>query len=77
VISLLLKSAAILLLAFPVTFVVTIATFPFWRWLDVSTQIESFGHSGPAEWCFWLVYAFLVSVSFAAWRTIHGRSELQ
>ncbi len=46
--------AAILL---PVAFILTILTVPFWRWIEATFQIEAIGHSGPAEWCYWTVYA--------------------
>ena len=73
--SLLIKIGAVLVLAMPTAFVLTIATFRFWRWIDVNTDLESFGHSGPADWCFYLVYAILVTVSFATWFFLGGKSE--
>ncbi len=48
----------------PVAVVITFFTFPFWRWFEETSGIESIGHSGPAEWCYLLVY-FIVIVFVA------------
>jgi hypothetical protein len=45
----------------PVTLVITIVLDPLWRWIEATTGVESIGHSGPAGWCFWLVYALLLA----------------
>jgi hypothetical protein len=37
--------------------------FPFWRFIDVNTGLEAFGHSGPASWCYWLDYAVLATLA--------------
>lgn len=64
------------LLTLPFAFALTIATFPFWRWLDLNTSLESFGHSGPAEWCFWLVYGILLVAGLGvAGRSGHRSSK--
>jgi len=54
----------ILLVCFPVTFIITIVTSPFWLWVEQFFQIEAFGHSGPAEWCYLLIYGLIVTTSF-------------
>ena len=54
-------------LSLPSAFFLTILTFRFWRWLETVTGIESFGHSGPAGWCFWLVYGVLVLLALYIW----------
>ncbi len=55
-------------IALPAAFFITLFTFPFWRWMESATGIESYGHSGPAEWCYWLVYGILVLLStFVSW----------
>ena len=46
----------------PLSWVFTFMIFPFCRFLDTQTGIESFGHSGPAEWCFWLDCALMVAL---------------
>ena len=45
----------------PVSVVVTFLLVPVWRRLEATTGIESLGHSGPSDWCFWLVYALLLA----------------
>ena len=65
----------ILVVTFPVAFMITIITFPFWRWFEETTGIESFGHSGPAEWCFWLVYLLFISVAGIVWLTFRHQSK--
>ena len=57
----------ICIVALPIAFFVTLFTFPFWRWFETVTGIESFGHSGPVEWCYWLVYASLVLCATFVW----------
>jgi hypothetical protein len=47
----------------PAAFVLTILTARFWDWFERASGIESYGHSGPAGWCFWLVYALCVGAS--------------
>ena len=34
----------------------TLLLFPFWSWLEAVSGIESAGHSGPAGWCYLLVF---------------------
>lgn len=58
-------------LSLPAGFLLTIATWRFWGWFEAKTGIESLGHSGPAEWCFWVIYGFCVVVGgllLARWR---------
>lgn len=58
----------------PVAFVLTIAAFPFWRWLETAFGVESVGHSGPAEWCFLATYAGLVIVAALVVRLKAGKT---
>lgn len=51
----------------PAAILVTLLALPFWKWLDVSVGIESYGHSGPAEWCYWTVFVLLNLVVFLFW----------
>lgn len=44
----------------------TILLFPFWSWLESFSRIESVGHSGPASWCYLIVFLFFLVVSAAA-----------
>ncbi|HSF93618.1 MAG TPA: hypothetical protein VLA52_01220 [Thermohalobaculum sp.] len=58
----------------PVSFVLTILLVPLWRYVESDLGIESIGHSGPAEWCFWLVYGLLVVGGAAIlWRKLRAR----
>ena len=50
-------------LCLPLAFVLTLLLLPLWSWIEATYAIESVGHSGPAEWCFWLVYCLLVAIS--------------
>jgi hypothetical protein len=52
-----------LFLAAPLAFVATFLSSPFWNWFESATGIESFGHSGPADWCFEVTYIAIVIVS--------------
>jgi len=50
----------VLLLSAPLAILVTLLTFPFWNWFENITGIESFGHSGPADWCYMFDYIIMV-----------------
>jgi hypothetical protein len=41
----------------------TILLLPFWTWIEVRFGIESVGHSGPADWCYWTTYAACIVVA--------------
>jgi hypothetical protein len=49
--------------AVPLTFVTTFALVPFWSWVERTYGIEAIGHSGPSEWCFWLIYGLTVGTA--------------
>ena len=51
----------IIIIAVPLSIVITIVLSPFWSWLETSTGIESLGHSGPAEWCYLVIFLMLVA----------------
>ena len=51
----------IVLLGVPVTFFATIALLPLWSAIERRYGIESVGHSGPADWCFWTVFAIYLA----------------
>ncbi|MBW8769611.1 MAG: hypothetical protein JF589_07655 [Gemmatimonadetes bacterium] len=44
------------LIGMPITFAATIALLPLWSMIERRYGIESVGHSGPADWCFWAVF---------------------
>ena len=57
----------ILVLSIPVTFVLTLMLLPVWSSIERRSGIESVGHSGPAEWCFWVVFGCVVLISFGTY----------
>jgi hypothetical protein len=48
---------------------------PFWRWFEGVTGIESYGHSGPAEWCYWFVYSIIVVTAIYALLKIRSHTR--
>jgi hypothetical protein len=46
----------IVVIAAPLSILTTILLFPFWSWLEASAGIEAVGHSGPAGWCYAVVF---------------------
>ena len=46
----------IVLITAPLSVVTTIILFPFWSWFESATRIESVGHSGPADWCYAVIF---------------------
>ena len=52
-----LVAIACAIIAAPIAFIVTLVLMPLWSWIESATGVESVGHSGPASWCFWVVYA--------------------
>ena len=57
----LLRLAGVLVIAVPLSIVATILLFPLWSWLEAATGIESVGHSGPAEWCYAVVFVVIAA----------------
>lgn len=55
------------LISIPVALIFTILLVPFWSWLEVISGLESLGHSGPAEWCYLVVYLLMVSIGGLSW----------
>ena len=55
--------AAIVLLGVPVTFFATIVLLPLWSAIERRFGIESVGHSGPADWCFWVMFLVYLGVA--------------
>ncbi|HVT72786.1 MAG TPA: hypothetical protein VHD61_06590 [Lacunisphaera sp.] len=69
----LLAALLTVLLALPVTFFVTILLIPLWRWIEATYGLESIGHSGPADWCFAVVFGLVLLAGFALWRWFPSR----
>jgi len=54
----------ILLVCFPIAFIVTFLLSPLWSWIEATYGIESIGHSGPSDWCFYVIYGMIASTAF-------------
>ena len=65
----------ILVVALPVAIMITVITHPFWLWFEETSGIESYGHSGPAEWCYWVVYFILLACAACIWSRIYIRKN--
>ena len=64
----------IALLCVPVTFFATIALLPLWSEIERRYGIESVGHSGPADWCFWVVFVIYLGVALGVARPLRVRT---
>lgn len=56
---------AVLVVSLPIAFIVTFLLSPLWSWIEATYGIESIGHSGPSDWCFYVVYGVLNALVFA------------
>ena len=56
-------TVAIVLIGVPITFAATIALLPLWSMIERRYGIESVGHSGPSDWCFWVVFGVYLSLA--------------
>jgi hypothetical protein len=68
-----LRILAIAVACFPVSFIVTFLLTPLWSWIEATYGIESIGHSGPADWCFWAVYGVFLAVLLSAYAVYRRR----
>jgi hypothetical protein len=50
-----------LVVATPLSIIITVLLFPLWSWLESSSGIESVGHSGPAGWCYLFIFMALLA----------------
>jgi hypothetical protein len=53
-----------------VAFVLTVMLVPLWTTIERRWGIESIGHSGPATWCFVLVFVCVLVLSIGKY--LHG-----
>ena len=68
--------ASVAIACVPLTVFLTFLLVPLWRWIEATYSIESIGHSGPADWCFELIYALtLLSGLVLALRLRRPRSS--
>ena len=51
----------------PAAFTLTFLLMPLWYWMEATYKIESVGHSGPADWCYWAVYALIAMASLGVY----------
>ena len=65
--------AGIVVLDAPVAFVLTMMLLPLWSTIERRLGIESVGHSGPATWCFVLVFVCVVALSVGTYLHRLGR----
>jgi len=54
---------SVVLIAAPFSILATILLLPFWSWFEATTGIESVGHSGPAEWCYSVVFLIIAAAA--------------
>ena len=64
---------ALTLVLAPVAVVLTVLLQPAWDWFESATGIESLGHSGPAEWCYLVMYVALLGLAAALRRATGAR----
>jgi phosphotransferase system glucose/maltose/N-acetylglucosamine-specific IIC component len=65
-----LAGLAILVVCMPIAFIVSILLSPLWSWIEKTYGIESIGHSGPSDWCFYVVYGVLVVLAWSVFAFI-------
>jgi len=63
-------------LSLPAAFIITFMLLPVWSRIESTWGIESVGHSGPADWCFYAVYAVVITIAlwFVVMSSRRGRS---
>jgi formate-dependent nitrite reductase membrane component NrfD len=52
----------IIVISLPIAFWSTIMLLPLWGWIEDRYGIESVGHSGPADWCFSVVFLIVIVI---------------
>ena len=67
----------VLIACLPVAFIVTILLSPLWSWIEATYGIESIGHSGPSDWCFYVVYGALSAASLSTFAFIRVHLRLR
>ena len=53
------RTVTVLLISVISSVLITVMLFPFWSWFEALTGIESLGHSGPANWCYLLMFVII------------------
>jgi uncharacterized membrane protein YphA (DoxX/SURF4 family) len=65
----------IVVLALPLTLVLTFILSPFWNWFETASGVESLGHSGPANWCFLAVFLVVLALGWGTWRMVRHKKH--
>jgi len=65
----------VMVITVPMAIIITIVTHSFWLWFEETTAIESYGHSGPAEWCYLAVYFILIVCVIFIWSGLYLRQS--
>ena len=66
----------ICLILAPIAIFATIILLPVWSWIESTLEIESIGHSGPAEWCYLASYLIILACTTFIWWAFRRRSDL-
>ena len=72
-----LQGIGVLVVCLPVAAVLTLVLLPLWSWLEATYGIESVGHSGPADWCYWLTFGATVAIVTVLLWTVLSRREAE
>ena len=59
----------------PLAIVTGILTAPLWNAFEARTGIESYGHSGPADWVYELLWVLWAAALFGAVLIVRKRSH--
>lgn len=59
----------------PIAFIITIITAPFWEWIEEKFKVESYGHSGPAEWCYYATYILIILTCTVVWYYVYHKKH--
>lgn len=70
-------AVALLIGCFPVAVAITIIASPFWSWFEERFRIEAYGHTGPAEWCYLILYILLITISALIWARCRKLAEMR
>jgi hypothetical protein len=60
-----LAGLGVLVVCMPAAFILTFLLSPLWSWIEAKYGIESIGHSGPSDWCFYVVYGVVAAAALS------------
>jgi hypothetical protein len=63
------------ILAVPISVIVTVILSPFWDWIEHATGIESLGFHGPSTWCYVVMFVATASFLMFSHRTRRRRQD--